>query len=428
MIINDVEKITGLSKKSIRYYEEKKLISPKRQVNDYRDYSEEDIHRLKMIKLYRYIGFTIKEVEDLFKASEEDYKSILQNKINEIETNKEKQFYKQELCLEFLNKPLNEEMINEYIDTIDFYEGEEYQEIMNSMTFVPSLSQCIVFTLIFLGSILGLIINLVEKRYDILGIQIILAYIATRAIEVIWRNYYNSRKIDKEKVKAKNKETSFVIPMMLLSIIIVISLFVGIDIFYQTLCVPSEFIFYQLSHLSEFSLILLTMGLVITMIGYILGKYGVNRLGELNVIYRFIHRIPKSIFTLMVILLMIVYYMCLSSYCVITDTQIIYHSPLHPQGIIYKYQDVESVDVSIKRGLLNYKIHVDGHSFTFSQPTTNGEQRYDDTYIELEDFDQALMNYGIKKNSSLKNISKVDMDQVYIDRFKRIINNQPEGK
>ena len=103
---------------------------------------------------------------------------------------------------------------------------------------------------------------------------------------------------------------------------------------------------------------------------------------------------------------------------------VIYHSTLHPTGIVYEYQDIESVNVKIKNGLLNYQINVDNHSFTFSQPTTNGNERYNDTYIELEDFDQALMNYSIKKTSSLDNLDKVIMDQCYIDRFERIINNK----
>lgn len=47
MTINDVEKITGLTKKSIRYYEEKGLILPKRLDNDYRSYNEEDVQKLK---------------------------------------------------------------------------------------------------------------------------------------------------------------------------------------------------------------------------------------------------------------------------------------------------------------------------------------------------------------------------------------------
>lgn len=51
MLINEVEHIVGLSKKSIRYYEENGLLRPRRnQENDYRVYTEKDIQKLKTIK------------------------------------------------------------------------------------------------------------------------------------------------------------------------------------------------------------------------------------------------------------------------------------------------------------------------------------------------------------------------------------------
>ena len=42
MFINEVETLVGLSKKSIRFYEENGLIKPKRNAeNDYRVYSDQ---------------------------------------------------------------------------------------------------------------------------------------------------------------------------------------------------------------------------------------------------------------------------------------------------------------------------------------------------------------------------------------------------
>ena len=48
MFINEVEHLVGLSKKSIRYYEENGLLNPSRnKENDYRIYQEEDIRKLE---------------------------------------------------------------------------------------------------------------------------------------------------------------------------------------------------------------------------------------------------------------------------------------------------------------------------------------------------------------------------------------------
>ena len=47
--IKEAEQITGITTQNIRYYEKQKLLTPKRnRGNSYREYSDEDINRLKM--------------------------------------------------------------------------------------------------------------------------------------------------------------------------------------------------------------------------------------------------------------------------------------------------------------------------------------------------------------------------------------------
>ncbi|MDO4466085.1 MAG: MerR family transcriptional regulator [Bacillota bacterium] len=85
MLINDVESIVGLTKKSIRYYEEHNLIHPQRnQDNGYREYNEEDIQRLKKIKFLRELGLSIKEMEQLFR-NEYSLKQCMEDRIHKIE-------------------------------------------------------------------------------------------------------------------------------------------------------------------------------------------------------------------------------------------------------------------------------------------------------------------------------------------------------
>lgn len=63
MTIKDVKELTGLTIKSIRYYEEKGLVNIGRNKdNGYRNYTEEDIERLKLIKVLRYINFSVEEI------------------------------------------------------------------------------------------------------------------------------------------------------------------------------------------------------------------------------------------------------------------------------------------------------------------------------------------------------------------------------
>ena len=63
MKINEVEKLIGITKKNIRFYEEQGLLSPSRnRENGYRDYGEDDIKRLEQIKLLRKLGMPIGEI------------------------------------------------------------------------------------------------------------------------------------------------------------------------------------------------------------------------------------------------------------------------------------------------------------------------------------------------------------------------------
>lgn len=66
MFINEVEHLVGLSKKSIRYYEENGLLNPSRnKENDYRIYQEEDIRKLQVIKFLRELDVPIKDLKSL---------------------------------------------------------------------------------------------------------------------------------------------------------------------------------------------------------------------------------------------------------------------------------------------------------------------------------------------------------------------------
>ena len=66
MFINDVVKRTGLTKKAIRFYEDKGLLSVQRQINGYRSYSEDNISTLKKIKMLRSCGVSVSDIKLLF--------------------------------------------------------------------------------------------------------------------------------------------------------------------------------------------------------------------------------------------------------------------------------------------------------------------------------------------------------------------------
>ena len=66
MTIKELEQELNVPRATIRFYEKQGLIHPNRKGNSYRDYSENDLIALKKIIIFRKIGFSVQEIEDLF--------------------------------------------------------------------------------------------------------------------------------------------------------------------------------------------------------------------------------------------------------------------------------------------------------------------------------------------------------------------------
>lgn len=91
MQIRDVADSAGLPAKTIRYYEEIGLVRPERRDNGYRDYSVEDIHRLRFLQRARGLGFSIEDCRALLSLYDEkeresaDVRAIAEAHLEEID-------------------------------------------------------------------------------------------------------------------------------------------------------------------------------------------------------------------------------------------------------------------------------------------------------------------------------------------------------
>ena len=70
MNTKQIEELTGITRQNIRYYERQNLLEPVRDAeNAYRDYSEEDVRRLKLIKMLRMLDMPLKEIEQVLNGT-----------------------------------------------------------------------------------------------------------------------------------------------------------------------------------------------------------------------------------------------------------------------------------------------------------------------------------------------------------------------
>lgn len=72
MQIGDVAALTGLSLRTVRYYEEAELVVPSaRTTGGFRLYTDADCVRLQLIKRMKPLGFSLDEMRELLKALDE---------------------------------------------------------------------------------------------------------------------------------------------------------------------------------------------------------------------------------------------------------------------------------------------------------------------------------------------------------------------
>lgn len=72
MQINDVTKQVDLSKRAIKFYEEKGLLQVSKDANGYRNYTDEDVRILKEISVYRKLGISIADIKKLLNGKNEE--------------------------------------------------------------------------------------------------------------------------------------------------------------------------------------------------------------------------------------------------------------------------------------------------------------------------------------------------------------------
>jgi DNA-binding transcriptional MerR regulator len=97
MRISEVSRRTGVSIRSLRYYEQKRLLCARRLENGYRDLDEEAIERVQTIQMYLGLGLTTEQIEEILDCTEtspfppplpvceEELLALYQDKLQDVE-------------------------------------------------------------------------------------------------------------------------------------------------------------------------------------------------------------------------------------------------------------------------------------------------------------------------------------------------------
>ena len=167
MKIGEIEKLSGISAKTIRYYETKGLLQIKRGENAYREYGEEDLTQLQTIALLRKCGCSIAAIKDVT-----DGKCTLVELLEKQIHMLEKQKWQEDLRLSILYdmqksfQKSDASALSAWLQTLKEIETDEFQQLHEDVQMLTQHSPLfyVVWTLILSGPILTLFLKIDEHN------------------------------------------------------------------------------------------------------------------------------------------------------------------------------------------------------------------------------------------------------------------------
>lgn len=80
--IEEVSKLSGVSKRTLQYYDDECILPVKRSKNNYRLYDDETMERLWEVLWYKEMGFDLKEIKLILEGVKQE--TVIEEKVNKI--------------------------------------------------------------------------------------------------------------------------------------------------------------------------------------------------------------------------------------------------------------------------------------------------------------------------------------------------------
>lgn len=428
MRIKEVEERTGLTAKAIRLYESKGLLKPARQSeNDYRDYTEEDVARLKTIAILRKLDVSIAEIKEWTdgKVSQADLLHRVSAR-SMLESEKVGKLVK--LSGELLNileeepgKPLYE-AIEEAEELRQLYEEwEGAKEDARADLFWPLFT-----TIVALGPILGTIMLIEDGETG----KALWGFFACMVLSPVvfwqWGSYFRS---DRKRRKAG---CLWLIPAAIIGVILAFSSLFFVMWCQQKLFSP-EMGWYLFREPWNWIALLYPLG-VMMHLAEPLAQGEEPEEPEVKPTLR--GRIIG--WTAIVAFNLLLFYSCVTGVTFFSGERFVRHSLFHPDGITYELDDVVRVEAGFygkwnwapwkDAGDFYYKItFADGKTENWAEPDVCSEEDVEgepDLWKELLNLDKILMEAGVEKISDWDNREHFSYDPSCLEICNEILNNQ----
>ena len=123
-LIKKVSEISGVSVRTLHHYDEIGLLSPKKNENGYRYYSEDDMSFLQMILFYKYMGFPLKQIKELLKQEDPEILHHLKKQLVLMQKEKQKLL----TLIDTLEKTIKSRERKITMSTKEKFKGFTYQD------------------------------------------------------------------------------------------------------------------------------------------------------------------------------------------------------------------------------------------------------------------------------------------------------------
>ncbi|WP_066891229.1 hypothetical protein [Clostridium nigeriense] len=277
--------------------------------------------------------------------------------------------------------------------------------------------------LVALGPILWLFINIYDKNYENIVLNIVLVILGVALVLFNLRNYL---KIHNRKhsiaLDLLSHIVSFIFYILLIAVMVIafIVFYIGIVFIQEKLFIKGEYITYLIK--SPYSYLLFVIFIIVAIRIKMIFSKKEKKYHKKNLFY------SLKLDILIVIPLL---YLVLTSVVVVTEEGICDYSFYNLKGTKYSFNDVEYVNTGFvirgrNKGEFFYNIQLkNGKKLKLAHPSmTQPSNKYDyDTWQEYVDIDNYIMKSGAKKESSENGSQYVQMDKIYIDKLLEVIRN-----